>query len=98
MRSMAMREQIKWAERQERSVGRPLLTLLGIAAFALSALQVWIASHFTTKAELQMSIGGMQESFQRAHAEHMADYEKLNHSIENINRLLMDRLPRPRER
>jgi hypothetical protein len=85
-------------ERTERQYAKPVLTLFSVLAFMLGALQIWIASKFATKTELQNQIQLMRDDLKEAHQEHMDDYRKIESSVDSINRLLLDRLPRPGER
>jgi hypothetical protein len=85
-------------ERTEKQYARPLLTMFSVAAFILGGLQLWIASRFVTKDELKTEIQLMRDDLKNSHQDHMTDYLKLEDSVEAINRLLIDRLPRPGDR
>lgn len=77
-----------WVERYVR----PLLTLFALVGVILGCLQVWIATKFVTKDELEKFRVDMRAS----HADHMQDYLTIEDGIERLNRTLHDRLPERR--
>ncbi len=78
-----------WIERYIR----PLLTLFAFLAVVLGALQMWIASRFVTKDEMEK----LRKDLQHSHADHMDDYKRIEEGVEDLGRILHERLPRARE-
>ena len=71
---------------------RNLGFLLKLAAFVgvvLTGLQMWVASHFVTRDELEK----LRVTMQASHQDHMSDYKRIEDGIE---RLLVERPVNPR--
>ncbi len=77
-----------WVERYIK----PLITLFVFMGFILGALQMWIASSFVTKSEMER----LRSSLEHSHADHMDDYRKIEEGVEELQRIVRARLPRPK--
>jgi len=80
-----------WIERYIK----PLITLCIFLGMVLAALQMWIASSFVTRDELEK----LRTTLMHSHEDHMDDYRKIQSGVEDIERMLRSREnPRNRER
>lgn len=82
-------EQSSWIERYIK----PLLTLCAFLAVVLGALQAWIASKFVTRDEMER----LRTTLQHSHEDHMDDYRKIEEGMDELSRLMRQRLPRPKD-
>lgn len=71
-----------WIDQQ---LGR-LIKLFVFLGFILGALQMWVASSFVTKAEMEK----LRTSLEHSHEDHMDDYHHLEKKIDEVARLLRD--------
>lgn len=62
-----------------------IITIVG--SLAASMVNLWLASHFVTKEELRQELVQIHET-------HKDESSGMNRRLDDINRLLIDRLPR----